>query len=232
MAALDPSLVADLALFQGLARDQIEDILSAARSVRFARNAHIFEQGAEAQSFFLLLHGHVQALKVTPAGEQVVVRYVSPGEIFGVAHAIGLSAYPATAIAAVDSVVLIWPASMWSDLTRKYPTLASGTLSTVGTRLQEAHARVIEMSTEEVERRVARALLRLANQAGRKVDHGIEIDFPISRQNIAEMTGTTLHTVSRILSAWEQAGVVESGRQRVILRDAHRLMTIAEAAPD
>jgi CRP-like cAMP-binding protein len=88
------------------------------------------------------------------------------------------------------------------------------------------------MSTEEVERRVARALLRLANQAGRKVDRGIEIDFPISRQNIAEMKGTTLHTVSRILSAWEQAGVVESGRQRVILRDAHRLMTIAEAAPD
>ena len=99
-----------------IARDQIEDILSAARSLRFARNAHIFEQGAEAQFFFLLLRGHVQALKVTPKGEQVVVRYVSTGEIFGVAHAIGLSAYPATAIAAVDSVVLIWPASMWSDL--------------------------------------------------------------------------------------------------------------------
>jgi hypothetical protein len=93
----------------------------------------------------------------------------------------------------------------------------------VGARLQEAHTRVIEMSTEEVERRVARTLLRLANQAGRKVDRGIEIDFPISRQNIAEMTGTTLHTVSRILSAWEQAGIVESGRQRVTLRDAHRL---------
>jgi CRP-like cAMP-binding protein len=232
MAAVDPSLVADLPLFRGLARDQIADILSAARSARFAKDSHIFEQGAEVESFFLLLHGHVQALKVTPAGEQVVVRYVSPGEVFGVAQAIGLKAYPATAIAAVDSVVLIWPAATWSTLAGKYPALTSSTLQTVGSRLQEAHARVIEMSTEEVERRVARTLLRLANQAGRKVDQGIEIDFPISRQNIAEMAGTTLHTVSRIMSSWEQSGIVASGRQRVVLRDAHRLMAISEAISD
>ncbi len=208
MANIDPSVVAGLPLFHGLTTSEIKDILSTARSTRVPKDDHIFDQDAEAQSFFLLLHGHVRAVKVTPAGEQIVVRYVSPGELFGVAPAIGLANYPATAISAVDSVVLAWPASAWVELTRKYPTLASGTLQMVGARLQEAHTRVIEMSTEEVERRVARTLLRLAKQAGRKVDRGIEIDFPISRQNIAEMTGTTLHTVSRILSAWEQAGVV------------------------
>jgi CRP-like cAMP-binding protein len=87
---------------------------------------------------------------------------------------------------------------------------------------------VIEMSTQQVERRVAHALLRLARQAGRKVEQGVEIDFPISRQDIAEMTGTTLHTVSRTLSAWESQGLIESGRQRVVLRDPHRLFTLAE----
>ena len=84
------------------------------------------------------------------------------------------------------------------------------------------------MSTQQVERRVAHALLRLARQAGRKVEQGVEIDFPISRQDIAEMTGTTLHTVSRTLSAWESQGLIESGRQRVVLRDPHRLFTLAE----
>jgi CRP-like cAMP-binding protein len=118
MAAVDPLLVADLPLFRGLARDQIEGILGAARSARFAKDAHIFEQGAEAQSFFLLLHGHVQALKIIPTGEQTVVRSVSPGEIFGLLPAIGLGIYPATAIATVDSVVLIWPASTWAELAR------------------------------------------------------------------------------------------------------------------
>jgi CRP-like cAMP-binding protein len=232
MASIDPSLVAGLPLFGGLSTSAISAILRTARSSRFAKDAHVFDQGADVTSFFLLLHGHVRAVKSTPSGDQIVVRYVSAGELFGVAPAIGLTNYPATAIAAVDSVVLVWPASQWAELTRKYPTLASGALQLVGARLQEAHERVIEMTTEEVERRVARTLLRLAQQAGRKVDRGIEIDFPISRQNIAEMTGTTLHTVSRILSAWEQAGLVESGRQRVILLDAHRLVMIAEAASD
>jgi CRP/FNR family transcriptional regulator, nitrogen oxide reductase regulator len=88
----------------------------------------------------------------------------------------------------------------------------------VGTRLQEAHSRVIQMSTEEVERRVARALLRVSDQAGRKVEQGLEIDFPISREDIAGITGTTLHTVSRILSEWERQGLIESGRRRLVLR--------------
>jgi len=100
-------------------------------------------------------------------------------------------------------------------------------LQTVGSRLQETHTRVVEMSTQQVERRVAHALLRLVQQAGRKVEAGIEIDFPISRQDIAEMTGTTLHTVSRILSAWESDGLVEGGRQRIVLRDPHRLFQLA-----
>ena len=88
----------------------------------------------------------------------------------------------------------------------------------------------MEMSNEQVEQRVAHALLRLAKQAGRKVDAGVEIDFPISRQDVAEMTGTTLHTVSRILSAWEQQGLVEGGRQRIVLRDAHRLAQLHAAS--
>jgi CRP-like cAMP-binding protein len=103
-------------------------------------------------------------------------------------------------------------------------------LQTVGSRLQDTQTRVLEMSNEQVEQRVAHALLRLAKQAGRKVDAGVEIDFPISRQDVAEMTGTTLHTVSRILSAWEQQGLVEGGRQRIVLRDAHRLHGLAEGA--
>jgi CRP-like cAMP-binding protein len=88
------------------------------------------------------------------------------------------------------------------------------------------------MSTQQVEQRVAHALLRLAKQSGKKLDRGIEIDFPISRQDIAQMTGTTLHTVSRILSGWEQRGLVESGRQRIILRDPHGIVVLAERSPD
>jgi CRP-like cAMP-binding protein len=230
MASVDHSLVERLPLFAGLNAPELDAILSEARSVRYPKNTPVFEQGAEARSFFLLLHGHVRAAKTTPSGEQVVVRYIAPGETFGVAMAIGLAKYPATATAVDDSVVLVWPASAWPRLVERHPSLAANTLQTVGARLQEAHTRVIEMSTEQVERRIAHALLRLAKQAGRKVEGGVEIDFPISRQDIAEMTGTTLHTVSRTLSGWEQQGLVEGGRQRIVLRDPHRLFALAEGS--
>jgi CRP-like cAMP-binding protein len=228
MAAVDRSLVADLPLFAGLGAADLDALLSEARSARYAKNSAVFEQGADAHSFFLLLHGHVRATKATPDGQQIVVRYVTPGEIFGVAPAIGLTRYPATATAMDDSVVLAWPSSAWPRLVAQYPALAANTLATVGARLQESHTRVIEMSTEQVERRIAHTLLRLVKQAGRKIETGIEIDFPISRQDIAEMTGTTLHTVSRTLSAWESQGLVEGGRQRIVVCDPHALFLLAE----
>ena len=228
MAAVDRSLVAKLPLFAGLAPAELDAILAEARSIRYPKNSAVFEEGGDAHSFFVLLHGHVRASKMTPAGQQVVVRYVTPGEIFGVALAIGLTKYPATATAVDDSVALAWPSAAWPRLVAQHPALATNTLQTVGSRLQETHTRVVEMSTQQVERRVAHALLRLARQAGRKVEQGVEIDFPISRQDIAEMTGTTLHTVSRTLSAWDSQGLIQSGRQRVVLRDPHRLFTLAE----
>ncbi|MBI5262589.1 MAG: Crp/Fnr family transcriptional regulator [Bradyrhizobium sp.] len=232
MAKVDASLVAHLPLFAGFGPEDLEEILREARSARYPKNSTIFAQGEDAHSFFLLLHGHVRASKTTPAGEQIVVRYVSPGETFGLAMAIGLQHYPANATAVDDSVVLAWPTPAWPRLVAKFPALATNTLQTVGSRLQETHTRVIEMSTQQVEQRIAHALLRLAKQSGRKLDRGVQIDFPISRQDIAQMTGTTLHTVSRILSGWEQRGLVESGRQRIILREPHKIVLLAEQGID
>ena len=231
MATVDSSLVAHLPLFAGFSAGELAEILREARSARYPKNSAVFEQGEDVHSFFLLLHGHIRAGKTTPAGEQVVVRYVSPGEIFGVAPAIGLSRYPATAMAVDDSLVLSWPSAAWPRLAAKFPALAANTLQAVGSRLQESHTRVVEMSTQQVEQRIAHALLRLAKQSGRKRDRGVEIDFPISRQDIAQMTGTTLHTVSRILSGWEQQGLIESGRQRIVLREPRKIFVLAEHAP-
>ena len=232
MAKVDSSLVAHLALFSGFSATDLNSILAEGRSIRVPKNTAVFEQGEEAHSFFVLLHGHVRASKVTPTGEQVVVRYVSAGETFGVATAMGLQRYPATATAVDDSVVLAWPSATWPRLVAQFPALATNTLQTVGARLQETHTRVVEMSTQHVEQRIAHALLRLVKQSGKKVDHGIEIDFPISRQDIAQMTGTTLHTVSRTLSAWEARGLVESSRQKIIVREPHKLFVLAEQTPE
>lgn len=228
MAKLDRSLIAGLPLFQGVPAGDLDIVLQYARSSRAVKDSAIFEQGEEAHSFFLLLDGHIRVVITTPAGQQIIARYIGPGEIFGIAAALGRTTYPATAMAAVDCVFLAWPNSQWQTLAARFPSFAANTYQTVGNRLQETQTRVVEMSTEQVEQRIARALLKLANQTGRKTENGIVIDFPISRQDIAEMTGTTLYTVSRVLSSWESRGLVSSERQKVTLTEPHKLFLLAE----
>lgn len=228
MSRLDRSLIAGLSPFQGVAPADLDRILQKARSLRIAKDEAVFEQEGEAHSFFLLIAGHVRVVKTTPDGQQVIVRYISPGELMGIAQALGRSTYPASAIAAVDCVALAWQSNLWSDFATAFPNFGTNTYKTVGTRLNDTHSRVVEMATEQVEQRVAHALLRLVKQTGKTTDEGILIDFPISRQDIAEMTGTTLHTVSRLLTSWEVKGLVKSGRQKVTIVEPHRLFLLAQ----
>jgi CRP-like cAMP-binding protein len=228
MPALDTSLIAGFSPFRNLEREDLDRVLSNARSSRFPKNSAVFEQEQEAHSFFFLLSGHIRVVRTSPDGHQLVARYINEGELFGIAVAMGRTTFPATAVAAVDCVVLYWPNSEWSEFQSRFPSFGASAYETIGTRLQETQARVMEMSTAQVEQRIANALLKLVKQAGRKTEDGIEIDFPITRQDIAEMTGTTLHTVSRLLSAWEDEGVVRGGRQKVTVRNPHKLLLIAE----
>jgi len=110
----------------------------------------------------------------------------------------------------------------------EYDGFATETYKTLGQRLNEVQNKVVEMATQQVEQRVANALLRLIHQTGREVENGIEIDFPITRQDLSELTATTLHTVSRLLSGWQKQGLVESRRKRIVVRDAHALVRLSE----
>ena len=225
---INHATVQGLALFENMPSAALDDILSGATSRRYASGETVFEQGQPATHFFALLFGRLRVTQVTPAGQQIVVRMVNPGDLFGIARALRRTDYPGTATAASESLALAWPMHAWDGLLARYPTLSVNAMQAMGNRLLEAHQRVRELSTEEVERRVAHTVLRLANQAGRKEENGIRIDFPISKQDIAEMTGTTLHTVSRILTAWEAAGLVEGGRKKLLVKDPHHLLLIGD----
>jgi CRP-like cAMP-binding protein len=229
---IDKSLVRSIALFDRMSDADLDKFLSHAVSRRVPAGEAVFEQGAAATHFFLLLHGRLKVTQVTEDGQQIIVRVVHPGDLFGFAKALQRSDYPGTALAVAESIALCWPTELWPQFIDRNPRLAVTAMQTIGQRLEEAHTRIREMSTQEVERRVAHAVLRLAGQAGRKEGAGVRIDFPISRQDIAEMTGTTLHTVSRILSAWEGKGLVEGGRQKLVILDITGLSALAAHAKD
>ena len=220
---LDESLLTQMPPFSMLTTDQIREILDQATSRRYEAGVAVFEEGFDADRFYMLLDGHIRVVRISEQGERIIALHIPSGELFGIAAALGRKTYPATAITAVEAVALSWPMHLWADFVACYDGFATQTYKTVGHRIDEMSTRMLELATQQVEQRIACAILRMINQSGRKVDNGIKIDFPITRQNLSEMTGATLHTVSRTLSAWERGGIIESQRKRITVCDPHKL---------
>ncbi len=215
-------------LLQGL---NPADLSTVARSAHFRaveRGGFFFQQGESAEALYVLTLGQVRLTQTTPEGHQTLLRFLGPAEMLGAIAVLGQDAYPATAEAVVDCRALAWDGETMTRLMERFPRLALNALYLLATQIRELQERYQAMTSERVERRVARALVRLANHAGQKAEGGVLINLPLSRQDLAEMTGTTLFTVSRILSRWEHDGLVESGRERILVRRPHSLVAIAE----
>ena len=219
-------------IFKGLGAQQLEAVVRAGRQRNVEANKFLYMQGDEALAFYLLLEGGVKLTQVTLDGQEVILRYASPGEAFGLIAVLAEQVYPVSAITVNDSKMWVCQQSEIRALMSRMPTIAINALRIMSGRVQEFQDRIRELSTERVERRVARTLLRLAHQMGKKVPDGVYLDLPISRQDLAEMTGTTLYTVSRTFSKWETTGLIKTGREQVIIRRPHGLVSIAEELPE
>lgn len=231
MAEKVQATLAGQALWRGLGERQLAEVAQAARWSRLEAGSFFFHQEEAANALYLLVQGQVGMAQVTPEGQQVILRIVSPGEPFGWIALTRQAVYPASAQALVASETLSWEATAMAQLMERHPRIALNALPLLAEQLQELQHRYRELATERVERRVARALLRLVRQSGRKVESGVLIDFPLSREDLAGITGTTLYTVSRILSGWEKRGLIETSRQRILIRSPHGLVIIAEDIP-
>jgi CRP-like cAMP-binding protein len=218
-------------LFRGLDTQALSEIAAAARLRRVKDQSYFFHQGEPATVLYVLIEGRVKFTQLTPEGHQVLLRAIGPGETFGAVAALGDAVHPATGQAVGDCAALGWESDTIGALIERFPRLALNALRFLAGRLQEFQDRYRELATERVERRIAHGLLRLARQIGRDVEGGVLIDLTLSRQDIAEMTGTTLYTVSRTLSGWEQRGIVRTGRERVLVRRLDELQAIAEDLP-
>jgi CRP-like cAMP-binding protein len=176
-----------------------------------------------------MLNGRAKLCQIAADGQQVNLRTLNPNQLFGAVGTVDASAtYPACAQALEDSSALAIRSDQFRKLIEERPHLSFGLMKLMTGYIAEMQNRYREMVTEKVEQRIARVLLRLAAQSGRKVEQGTLIDLPFSRQDLAEMAGTTLYTVSRTLSAWEKQGWITTGRERVTLTNPHAIVRLAE----
>lgn len=217
-------------VFAHLDDDILDTVLAEATIRTVAPGAVIVRQGDAASAFGVLAGGRAKMVQVTADGRQILLRYIVAGQEFGLIAALPDLAYPVTIEAVDECQVLCWPSATLAAYFGRYPHLALNALRIMVLRNQELQARYRELLTERVEQRLARALLRLAHVAGSSADDGTLIALPLTREDLAELVGTTLYTVSRTLSQWDQAGLVNTGRERVVVADAAGLEEIAGAA--
>lgn len=225
------TFLAGIRLFARLPAATLQTIAAQLQIEQVPRGRLIFAEGEPSTALHMLAAGRVKVVLETEDGREVILRVIGPGEIFGGAGGWGEPVYPASAVAIEPATVLRLPAARFTALIAASPDFALAAVQELGTRLREAEARIRELQTERVERRIARTLLRLAGKTGTKTADGIELGLPLSRQDLAELAGTTLSTASRTLSAWDERGIIAAGRERVVILKPHMLVTIAEELP-
>ena len=203
--------LAHVPLFKGVASEALRQIVALAHLRHVAYGEFFFNEGDDALDFFVLTTGRVKLAQLTPEGHQVVLGHIGPGDPFGGVGSFGDPTYPVSAETVEPSTALVWTSGTMEHVLQEHSTVALNAIRFVADRLHDLQRRYRQLMTERVERRVARALLRLVREAGRRVETGVEIDFPVSRQDIAEMTGTTLYTASRLMSSWEERGILGGG---------------------
>lgn len=211
-------------LFAGLGADERQAAVAAATSRRIARGQALFHQDEPAEALFVVEAGRIKLTQLTPDGREVIVRLAGPGEPFAAIAALDGKAYPFTAVAAVPSRVLVFGRPALRALFARLPRLEANVLGVVGRHARESLDRVRELSTEPVPQRLARTLLRLLPPTGNAGT--IE---GVTQQELADLVGTTLYTVSRTLSRWEEDGAVTAGRGRIVVKSRRRLDVLAGA---
>ncbi|WP_322791730.1 Crp/Fnr family transcriptional regulator [Bellilinea sp.] len=218
----------DLGLFKNLSPLEVETILYTGRQKKISAEEFFFMQDDPAEAFYVLSQGKVRLSQFTSDGQQILLRIIVPVTPFGAVALAENEHYPVSAQAIEPCTAIVWSKATLDQLLVKYPQLAINAVKILAEHVQEFQQRFTEIATQRVERRLARMILRLANQIGVKTERGVEVNLPLSRQDLAEMVGTTLYTVSRTLSQWETQGLIHSGRERLIILHPHGLVKIAD----
>ncbi|GAB4151951.1 MAG: Crp/Fnr family transcriptional regulator [Candidatus Promineifilaceae bacterium] len=216
------------ALLHNLSETECQAVIEQGRLTQVKADDYFFHQGDDATIMYILIEGQAKLSQINEEGQQVIINYFGPGNGLGIIVALSYMPYPLSAVAVVDCQAICWHRDVMRALMLRYPTLAMNGMEMVGKRFAWLQDRYQEVATKQVEQRLARAVLRLVRQFGKRIETGVLIDIPLSRQDLAEMTGTNLYNVSRILSKWEQEGLVQNGRKQVTLCKAHELVMIAE----
>lgn len=217
-----PVVWAAIPLFQSLKPAERESLRPLVRMKAYEDGETIFHEGDPALAFHFLLGGKVKIVKMAPDGRDVILEILGPGDPVGAVAAYEERAFPASAVALEATTLISVPRQEFFVLLASNPSLARGLLLGLTRRLMEMTRKLAERASR-VEYRIARLFLTLADRLGRADGAAVVIPMALSRQEIADLVGTTQETAIRIMSRWGKEKVVLTVDGEFRIPDRHRL---------
>jgi CRP-like cAMP-binding protein len=226
MATTTDELLRTTPVFQKLAPEDRQRVAAVATVRRYGRGDTIFEQGTPADAFYTIAAGRVKIVRMMPSGKDIILEVFGRGDPVGALATYDNRPFPASAVALEDTACLVIPRPVFFRLLEEHPSLVRGLLAGLTVRLIELTNRLADLSGTRIESRFARLFLKLAGEMGRLERGGTFVPLPLSRQELADMTGTTIETCIRIMSRWSKDQVVLTEKDGFVVLDRGALESL------
>lgn len=183
----------------------------------------VFWEGDPPDWFYVIARGQIKVVRYSSAGKEFIIAFFGPGEMFGEVAVFQNRPYPASAQAAVETTVISIKKDQFLDFITSRPYVTLKIINVLSGRLRDAQDRLRDFAGEKVEQRLARTLLMLSAKLG--------ATLPFTREEIADMTGTTTETAIRLTSNFRERGIIQSSRGKITILDEVKLKLLSEGPP-
>ena len=212
-----------LNFFSELPNEELEKIAAISIERNYKRNRIIFMEGEPGEAFYYIIAGKVKVFRSQEDGKEHIIHILGPGDVFGEATLLSHVSYPASALVYEDAVIGMIKNSDLESLIRVNPELALRLLQVFAQKLILTQQKIRDLTFYDVFSRTASQLIKLASEHGSKTEDGVKIGIALSRQELAEMVGTTRETISRVMSRFKKEISVDEKDDQILIVNEEKL---------
>jgi CRP/FNR family transcriptional regulator len=214
-------------LFKNLSNEELKELEHYLTESLYHKKENIFTEGDAPEWFYIVLTGKVKVTKISHDGKELILELISPYDIFGGVAVLRNFPYPANAVAMEDSQILKISRKNLMRLVDRFPNLMFCIALQLGDRMKSSYDSLKNIALERVEARIAALLLKLGNKVGVETAAGLMIDMRLTKQDVADMVGTTVETSIRTFSKFRKEGLVMDSDGKIIIKDREGLMSFS-----
>ena len=213
----------DISIFSTLSDSDFKEIEGYLVQTDYRKRDTIFSEGDPPDWLCIVRKGKVKITKVSVDGKEIILEVISPNELFGAVAVLRGFPYPANAVAMEDSTVTMVSRSNFMKMLDRFPSIMYCMMQSISDRMKGTHETMKNIALEKVSSRIAALLLKLGEKKGVETPEGTVIDFSFTKQDIADMVGTTVETAIRTMSQFKKLELIEERTGHIIIKDAEQL---------